>query len=155
MAPQRRLAYDLYAASFFVADRPNVRLVMLVSAVEALVEQVERPAKVVEVINELISETNTTGPLDGFATYQASIMSSLRELRRESISSSLARAAESLGDETYGEMSAGVFVKHCYRLRSSLVHGAVPAPSNADVSAAAAPLEPLVGDLIAQPLPKG
>ena len=79
------------------------------------------------------------------------MLGSLTFMLDESIGRRIAKLAGSLGDRSYQGETATKFLKHCYGLRSRLVHGAEP-PDWAEVNLRGAELERLVGDLIALPL---
>ena len=143
------IAYELFSASFAVAPNADARFLMLMMAIETLIEVQERPATVVEHVDGLIKATEETT----FVTEEAdgerrSLLGSLRLLRRESISRAGKRLAQRLGDREYMGERPEVFFAKCYEIRSRLVHGHVPRPARQDVDARAASLEVFVSDLL-------
>lgn len=81
-----------------------------------------------------------------------SLVGHLRGLRNQSISQSGRILAGYLGSRSYMDKAPSEFFTHCYRLRSSLVHGEVPRPSREEVGRAAASMQQFVGDLISREL---
>lgn len=141
----RRLAFDFFSASFFSASEVS-RLILLMMALEVLIDQQQRSSDTVNLVDGFI-ESVRTSQLDQLA--KDSLVGGLRELRRESISSAGRALAGHLGDRTYLDKSAPTFFTACYSLRSRLVHGSVPRPPRAEVDQHAAQLERFVGDILA------
>lgn len=144
------LAYDLFGASFF---QPSVdaRFLMLMTALETMIEQGPRPDGVEAWIDKLISQTRQA---DLDTSERDSLLGSLRGLRkRESVGQAASRAIEGLGSRTYQGKSAKAFFSDCYKVRSALVHG--NGPSREQVDALAADLEHFVGHLISGQLAQG
>ncbi len=82
-----------------------------------------------------------------------SMCSSLAWLLNESIGQTGRKLVEAeLGERHYMDMPAGKFFTHCYTLRSRLVHGLYPLPTRDEIGTAAANLEVLVSDLLADDL---
>jgi hypothetical protein len=146
LSPQERLAYDIYSASFFVSESPDARLMMLMMALETLMEQQDRDQATQEHVQRLIAVT-AEAPIE--KNEKQSIMTSLELLMKESFSQAGKRLADSLGDRRYGDRSPRQFFRDCYELRSDLAHGRFPRPSREDVNRLASNLEHYVGDLIA------
>jgi hypothetical protein len=146
VSERERLAYDLYAASFFQRG-PDARYLMLMAALEALIEPQPRPTASIEHVEHLIQLTRDSALPDGEVR---SIEGSLKWLKEESIGQAGRRLVERLGDRRYmdGSETASEFFRRCYTLRSNLVHGSVPRPSEDDIGARAANLEVFVGHLI-------
>ena len=153
LQPQERIAFELFSTSFF-NHSPDTRLVLLVSAVETLVERKLRPPEVrcfVDLFKRLIEESSTIDPED-----KRSLRGSLDDLCKESIGQAVRRMVEEkLSGRTYGGREAGAFFKQCYNLRSKLVHGVHgqdPRPSPKEIAEAVVNLEAFVGDLLSGPL---
>lgn len=149
MSQTERLAYELYAASFF--ERwPEARFMMLMMAVETLIEPAPRSTKVREHVAELIAQTRVSNlpraEID-------SIVGSLGWLEGESIGQAGRRLAGCLGDRSYldeqDSESAEQFFTRSYALRSALVHGHDPRPTSEEIGYRAAHLEHFVTDLVA------
>ncbi|MFG1818800.1 hypothetical protein ACGFIF_33900 [Kribbella sp. NPDC049174] len=143
--PAEQLAYDLYSGSFFQPSA-DARFMMLMMAFETLAEQNPRPKEIGDLVDGLIQ---SLGEADLTESDKQSLKGGLRDLKRESVGQAGRRLAKTLGDRTYIEMSPTEFFNRCYKVRSNLVHGAVPRPSRDEVDNLAATLELFVGDLIA------
>jgi Apea-like HEPN len=144
LTPRGRLAYDLYSASFLESNT-DARFVMLMMAVETLIELQARSAEAQELVNKLIDLTRNSG----LSTKEiASIQGALRWLRQESINQAGRRLASTLRGRTYGEEDPETFFVRCYDLRSRLVHGATPRPMTSEIGLRAAYLEHFVSNLI-------
>ncbi|HEY2716676.1 MAG TPA: hypothetical protein VGI73_10710 [Solirubrobacterales bacterium] len=146
MSARERLAYDLYSASFSEPSE-DARFMMLMMAVETLIEPSPRPDAVRVHVEGLIDGTRASDlPQDQIK----SIVSSLEWLRNESIGQAGRKLAERLGDRTYMDdpESAVQFFSKCYTLRSALAHGADPRPPWDAVGIRAASLEHFVADLL-------
>lgn len=144
LTSRRRLAYDLYAASFSERNA-DARFVMLMMALETLVEPRPRPDESQALVDSLIAMTRGSG-----LTYSdiASIEGTLKGLRMESINRAGHRLASQLDGRTYQEEDPETFFRRCYDLRSSLVHGAHPRPGTAEIGIRAANLKHFVSHLI-------
>jgi hypothetical protein len=150
LSDREALAYDLFGASFF---QPSVdaRFLMLMTALETMIEQGPRPNDVKAWIDELISQTHQA---DLDTRERDSLLGSLRGLKeRESVGQAASRAIEVLRSRTYQGKSARAFFSDCYKVRSALVHG--DGPSREQVDALAADLEIFVGHLISGQLAQG
>lgn len=144
--PEQQIAYDLYSASFSTRGDADARFVLLAMALETLMHQDERPPASVAVVDHLVT---TVEESDLPSSERQSLASSLKWLRRESISASGRKLAATLGERTYMDRSPKQFFTECYELRSRLVHGYAPRPGRFEVDSYAATLEDFVGDLIA------
>ncbi len=141
-----RLAFDVYSAAQFVADFPAPRLIMLMSALEVLIDVNRRDAESIDHLDRLI-EITAASDLDRDESEK--LRSALSGLKNESITAAARRLASDLHGRLYDGMSPEEFFNHCYKIRSALVHGAPKRPSRDDVGRAAASLELFVGHLIA------
>lgn len=143
------LSYTLFHASFFQPSSDS-RFLLLVMAFEALIEPDSRSADSQAHINLLIQQTKSSSLS---SDEKNSILGTLRWLHKESINQAGRRlAAERLGCRVYGGKIAKDFFSYCYKLRSNLVHGNLPAPSFEEVGSAAATLEAFVSDLLTCPI---
>jgi hypothetical protein len=147
---RERLAFDLYNSSFF-QQTADARFLLLVMAVEALLEMHPRSDVAREHVEHLVSLTQTSEALS--RDEKQSLLGSLRGLRSESIGQAGRRLVkERLGMRTYMERKPSKFFSHVYSLRSRLVHGATPYPDRDEVASVAATLEVFVSDLLSRPL---
>ena len=144
MTRQQQLAYDLFGGSFFTASA-DARFVMLMMAVETLIDPQPRSDDVRRHVEGLIQATEQSG-LDSDEI--RSMIGSLRWLLRDSISRAGRGLARSLADRRYMDQPPERFFSDCYDMRSQLVHGAFPRPSRAEVDIRAAALETFTGHLI-------
>lgn len=143
------LAFTLFNASFFQHNADS-RFLLLVMAVEALVEPTPRSDDAIELVNQLIDQAKNSALQ---TKERDSIVSKLRELRNESISQAARHLVTTrLGvEKQYGELTPGSFFTECYRVRSRMVHGGTPYPTIEEVGALTAPLETFVSDLLTVP----
>jgi hypothetical protein len=144
LTAQERLAYDLYSASFNEVNA-DARFVMLMMALETLLDPQPRAVSVQDLVDQMIQLVSAGEIPDN---EKRSIEGSLRWLREESISQAGRRLAERLGDRRYMQENPKAFFTRCYGMRSKLVHGHARRPSRDEVSRRAANLERFVGDLI-------
>ena len=144
MTTRQRLAYDLYAASMSETNA-DARFMLLMMAVESLLEPRPRSAPAQALVRGLIAQVRSSelerSEID-------SIVGSLRWLEQDSISRTGRELAKGLRPRTYGGQDPVAFFSDCYGLRSALAHGADPRPSRTEVDLRAARLEPFVAHLI-------
>ncbi len=145
MPTRDELAYELFSASLS-QEAADGRFVMLVMAIESLIEARPRAPEVVSHVDDLIQATKVSALPK---SEKDSIVGTLRWCRQESIKQAGRRVVrERLGNRTYGGQPAERFFSKCYDLRSSLVHGNLPRPAWATISSLTAPLERLVSELL-------
>ncbi|NEW49949.1 hypothetical protein GV792_07765 [Nocardia cyriacigeorgica] len=118
----QELALRLLHLSFFDTN-PETRFVLLVTAIEAVLDQGERSAKFVQWLEHLISETKASGLDKGT---RDAILNYLGMGKRESIGASAKRLVAPLGEQTYDGLSSQAFFTACYTQRSNLVHANLP-----------------------------
>jgi hypothetical protein len=151
MSSQEELAYDLWAASFS-EDSEDARFMMLMMALETLIDPAERSDEVRGHVNKLIATTKESDlPNDQVA----SVTGSLEGLLKESIGQAGRKLASKLDDRAYmteTETPRQFFTK-CYALRSTLAHGHDPRPPREEVGVRAASLEHFVADLLTLEFP--
>jgi hypothetical protein len=132
-----RLAYDLFSASFFQPS-PDSRFLMLMMAIETLIDLSPRSEAVANHVRSLIHLTSESPQLP--RNDKAAIGQAGRGL------------VSSLGGINYqGDTPKELFTKS-YDLRSKLVHGNKPRPTRGEVDNIAARVETLVADLLCRPL---
>ena len=143
------LAYVLFNASFFQPTSDS-RFLLLVMAIEALIEPASRSSEAQEHVDRLIEQTRSASIPEG---EKNSMIGTLRWLRHESINQAGRRLASSrLDDRSYNEQSAPDFFTYCYQLRSNLVHGRFARATFEEVGNAAGALEVFVADLLTSPI---
>jgi len=145
LTDRARVSIDLFNASFF-EPAEDMRLVVLVIAVEALLDLAPRSPEATALVDGFIAAVREA-PLP--PSDQASLKGALCWLRRESIRGAGRRLAmEHLGKRTYEGRAAPEFFAHCYDLRSELVHGGDIRKARQRAGAAVAQLEVFTADLI-------
>lgn len=143
------LAFGIFNASFFSATA-DTRFLLLVIAIEAMIDLAYRHTDSVRHVSSLIEATKLASIPDAD---KRSIIGSLNWLKRESINQSGRRlVTQRLGDRVYEGRVAADYFTDLYHMRSSLVHGSVPYPSIEDVSRIVANLEVFVSDLLTVPI---
>jgi hypothetical protein len=149
LTDREKLAYSLFNASFF-RESADSRFLLLMMAVEAVLEPVSRSGAEREHVEWLIKSTRDTAlPAES----RNSMVGALRWLLNESISQAGRRvSADRLGSRNYMNMPACKFFTYCYGLRSSLVHGSTPYPTLDKVSTTVGQLEVFVSDLLTVPV---
>lgn len=146
LSGRESLSLELFLASFF-QDTADARFLLLIMAVEALIEREDRPTDVVAHVDHLIDLTQSANDLP--KSERDSLIGSLGNLKKQSLGQARRSLISSrLGDCTYQGESAVEFFERCYRARSELVHGNDPLPTQQDVDSLAATLEVLVSDLL-------
>lgn len=137
-----RIAYDLFASSYLY-PKPDARFLALMMAIETLAERQPRSRETISHIETLIGITRSAQINDA-----QSLLSALSDMKKESIASACKVLASRLIDKQYANRDAVSFMGHCYGLRSKLVHGSNPRPTNQDINEVVADLERFVGDLL-------
>ena len=146
LSERQSLAIELFNSSFF-SNSLDTRFIILVMAIEALIERDYREEKSLEHINQLIEITENTKDL--CRDERKTITDSLITLRQKSIGSSGRRLVSKwLRGKKYANKKASDFFYYCYDIRSNLVHSNTQRPSHEEVSEASATLEHFVCDLL-------
>lgn len=148
LSPVEQTAYDLYSSSFSAVSS-DARFIVLMMALETLVDPQPRDAQVVGHVNTLIEQTQQSGLPDNEVR---SLVGSLKYLLQESIGQAGRRLTRILGTRRYMDLAPGKFFTRCYTLRSRLVHGAHPRPEREEIDSYAPELERLVSGLLTAPL---
>lgn len=139
------LSYTLFNSSFFQPTADS-RFLLLIMAIEALIEPLDRSTEASGHVEKLVEFTKQCGLP---RKEKESILGSLRWLKKESINQAGRRMVlERLGKQAYQEMEAPKFFSHCYQLRSNLVHGNIPIPSLEEIGKVVAVVENFVSDLL-------
>ena len=140
------IAFTFFNASFF---QPTIdtRFLLLVMAIEALIEPIERSNNAIAHIDSLIEKTKSS-KLE--KKEKNSIIDNLRWLKQKSINQSGKHLVTSrlAPEKKYNEMSPEIFFSKCYKLRSNLVHGNLPIPTFGEIGNVVATLEVFVSDLL-------
>lgn len=145
---QEIIAFSLFNDSFF-RQSADSRFLLLMIAVEALIELRPHTGTTIKHVESLISQTTTAllPELD-----KKSLIGSLQWLKKESISQAGKQLTEErLGERKYMNLPAPKFFTHCYSLRSKLVHGNIPFPTFEEISSTVGDLEVFVSDLLTAP----
>lgn len=148
LSDREQLAFSLFNASFFQPSADS-RFILLVMAVEALIEPTARSTEAREHVEQLITQTQSAKLP---STERDSMLGALRLLFQESINQAGKRlVTDRLGDRKYNDMPASKFFSHAYQLRSNLVHGNFPYPTFEEVGNLCGTLEVFVSDLLTSP----
>jgi hypothetical protein len=149
LSQREELSYTLFNTSFFQPTADS-RFLLLIMAVEALIEPEPRCGESLAHVESLIQQTKNAALS---AQERNSMLGTLRWLRVESINQAGRRiAGERLGSRTYIGMTAADFFTRCYQMRSNLVHGNIPVPTFNEIGAIAATLEVFVSELLTIPV---
>jgi hypothetical protein len=150
---KRRLACDLYAQSRFEVSA-RALLLTLVTALEGLAERPKRTGRSAELVEHFlgkIASARTTSSGKRAAADTASLealASAVRELRQESITSSVQSLAAELGPGVLlGGAEPADVVRGGYRARSQLIHAGT---TNENLIELLGPLQELVARLCAR-----
>ena len=140
------LASEIYASSFFDVSARS-RFVTLVTAVEALLEPLERSDEVKALVEELKTMTQQRSKID--EPTRKSIISRLEELRRQSIGQAGRTLANCLvPNELFDGQSSADFFTRCYGLRSQILHRGTVEDKSVDMLQIANVMESFVARLL-------
>ncbi|HSW00698.1 MAG TPA: hypothetical protein VLI39_11030 [Sedimentisphaerales bacterium] len=116
-------------------------------AIEALLDRSLRSQSAVEHVETMITATEESESLS--AEEKQSLLGSLGWLKHESINQAGRKLASGrLGGRKYMEKQAPAFFSYCYGIRSRLVHGEHPLPTQQEIGSVGAQLEVFVSDLL-------
>lgn len=146
-APVNEIAFDLWAASMRTAHLADVRVVLLVMAIECLLVRTERPAESLTHLENLVQATVSNDDLESGDC--EALANALRSLRYRSTTKAAAELARRLDPSSYADDPASM-IAEAFKMRHSLVHGG-QRPDLERVRYVGANLERMVGDLIAGP----
>lgn len=138
------LACEMFSASHFMPFQDS-QFLMLMVAVEALIERGPRPADQLGAIDDLVTHV---ARLSLSADAANSLRQTLANLRTESINVAGKRLARSLGERRYMDRLPAGFFLECYEVRSALVHGNLDRPGIELVRGFIGPLQHFVRDLV-------
>jgi Apea-like HEPN len=145
LTDRERLALQLFHVSFF-QPTADTRFLLLVMAIEALIEPIPKSLEAIAHVNNFISEIQNSGLQK---TEKCSLIGSLQWMRDESINQSGRRLVQTrLGTKKYQGKACHKFFSEVYSLRSALVHGKTPFPTFEEVSNIVADVEGFVSDLL-------
>ncbi len=140
------LAIHLYNSSFFV-ELPEPRFLLLIMAIEVLIQCEGRDDSAIAHVDKMIEFTCNNHELS--KSDRMSMKGSLTWLKSQSIGQAgreLARKV--LMGKKYNNMNASKFFTYCYGVRSALVHGNSNSPSVQELKYLATELVNYVSDLI-------
>lgn len=150
LSERERVSLALYNAAFF-EESQDARFLLHMIALEALLRPAERPAHVLNHLDHIAGVTQAADTLT--QPERDSLCGALAGLRRESVGQAgRALVGSRLHGREYAGMTPTKFFSHCYSLRSRLVHGDSPLPTRDEISSAAASLEVMMSDLLADGL---
>lgn len=142
---QEYTSLTFFNASFFQPDEES-RFVMLMMAIEALLQPAQRSPAALALVSELIEKVKSSHLC---ASEKDAMLGSLSWLRNDSIAKTgQILATQRLGSNSYDTQSPAKFFSRCYALRSKLVHGHLPVSAFIEIAAVSAPLELFVSDLL-------
>ncbi|RJK92511.1 hypothetical protein [Vallicoccus soli] len=141
------VAFDLFTASLRSSHLADVRVVLLVMAVECLIERRQRPQATVKYLTELVERTSRNSALE--ASEREALSNALRSLAYESTTKGAKTLAQQVNAGSHAEEPTAL-VAEAFKMRHSLVHGG-RRPDLERVRYVGANLEPMVGELIAGP----
>lgn len=146
LTERERISLELFNASFF-QKIIDTRFLLLVMAIEALLNPSERNQAAKEHVTSLISETKNNTSLS--QEEKKSFIGSLEWLYNESINQAGRKLARRMiGEKKYADKSPEAFFSHCYSIRSRLVHGASPLPTQETIGNVVEQLEFFVSDIL-------
>jgi len=150
ISDRERVALELFNASFF-QESVDGRFLLLMSGIEALIEQLPRSDGIIEVVRTLQSQVDAAVHL--MEVEKDSLKAGLGQLKRESIGQAGRRLIrDKIGSRSFDDVPADELFGRCYGLRSRLVHGDLPFPSREDVNTLVAQLEVMFSDLLSADL---
>jgi hypothetical protein len=150
ISDRERVSIELFNESFFQMSA-DARFLLLMSGLEALIQQGPRSRAIVNHIQLLMDKTEDA--IDLSPQEKGELKGGLGQLKRESIrQAAKSLLGEKLDFNTYADLSPSEFFDKCYTLRSRLVHGESPLPTREEVDPAAAQLEVMLSDLISYDL---
>jgi len=140
------LALHLFGASGFEISIRS-RFLSLMLSIESMLEPAKRSTSAIEIVENTIAIVKSRNDLS--CQERDSLQGSLNWLKNESISLTGKKLAHSLlPDNTYCEMPCEKFFKHCYQVRSNLVHTGSPKIDEDQFGKVAANLEVFVSDML-------
>lgn len=146
LTKKEKISFELFNASFF-QKTTDTRFLLLVMAIEALLNPSERNSAAKEHVSKLIAETENNPLLS--QDEKKSLIGSLKWLYNQSINQAGRELARRIiGEKKYADKSPEAFFSHCYSIRSRLVHGASPLPTQETIGKIVGQLEIFVSDIL-------
>jgi hypothetical protein len=142
LTPAEAIAYELFNTAQSVSTSADARFLLLFMALEALIEQRQRPAearRLVDEFEELARDRAELADAD-----RRSIVGSLRWLKQESIRQAGLRFCRELGEVEFDGWQPEALYEACYDARNGLTHPSDELPAWSHVSGLLAPLHRLV-----------
>lgn len=141
------ISIEAYNSSFF-QENSDIRFLLRIMSLEALIDQERRSQNARKHIDEIIKLTQKSN-LD--EKEKQSLVSSIGQLKKKSISQSGAElASKYLREKKYMNLSASDFFKKCYAVRSKLIHKDKDLPTITEVSRLSEELEIFVREMLYQ-----
>jgi hypothetical protein len=149
LSKREHVSLGLFSTSFFQQSLDS-RFLLLMMAIETLLDLQMRPPESVEHVDNLIKVTENN--LEITKTERKSLRGCLRWLRSESIRQAGKRVVKQrLENREYHHKFGEAFFLDCYDLRSRLVHGEPPLPAWGEINSVTGDLERMVSDLLTVP----
>ena len=148
LTDRERVAFSLYNDAFFQQSIEG-QFLLLVMAIEAVIAPLPKSTVAIQHVERFIRQLENAriSPEE-----RKSAIGSVEWLRDESINQAGRRLAkEKLGTQKYAGLVAPTFFSRVYNLRSRLVHGATPFPTDQEIGKVSGHLENFVCDLLTTP----
>ncbi|NTV08791.1 MAG: hypothetical protein HGA81_09360 [Chlorobium limicola] len=142
---RERVSIALYNAAYFEKNQ-DTRFLLGMMALEALIEPADRTPSAIAHVEDMIQQTRSCKTLT--KAERDSLSGALICLRKQSIGQAGRTFVMQLKGREYGGLKPEQFFKHCYTLRSRLVHGDLELPPRSEISSAAASLNSMMSDLL-------
>ncbi len=114
-----KLACELYCSAFFDPLLEG-RFILLVTAVEALLDPADRASGAVELVKDFIQDVKNSKLTQ---SDKDPLVAALKFIQKESIGQTGKKLAiTKLPESLYQDMASDEFFKYCYGIRSSIVH---------------------------------
>lgn len=147
LRPSEQTAFELYSSSQ-TATSIDAQFILLMMAVEAVIEPQPRSDVTVAHVDDLMRQTSSA---DLPAEEKQSLKTTLQFGRQESIGQAGRRLTRALRPKLYLDQEPDRFFSKAYSLRSRLVHGLDPRPSRDEIAECLPALEEMVADLLMRP----
>lgn len=143
---KRRIAYELFLSSYFYQSI-TTRFIILIIAIESLLEPKYRSLSTINFINKIISRFKNEGGIH--SSDRESIINVLYSLKKESIGKTGKEfSTRLLGNNKYSDLTPAQFFMKCYALRSKIVHRGITKFERTEVKNLIGHLENFVSDLL-------
>ncbi|WP_433734887.1 hypothetical protein ACQP0C_41800 (plasmid) [Nocardia sp. CA-129566] len=138
------LALRLLHSSFFDTN-PETRFVLLVTAIEAVIETKQRSPQILDLLEQFRAVTKSASLTSGD---RDALLNALGNAKSETISAAGRRLVALLTDREYDGQAPAEFFVSCYNARSKIVHGSLGRPSRERLERLIPVLEAMVVDLL-------